>query len=56
MQRKTNLPKIAEGLRKWADEERAFWHAEGIKARNTDIDYDGKTWVGFYAFHEGKEG
>jgi len=49
-----NLPKIQEGFRKWADEERAFWYDAGREARGTDREYGGDTWIGYYAFHEGK--
>lgn len=49
------LQAIQEGFRKWADEERAIWYAAGRRARGTNLDYTGTTWIGYYAFMEGKE-
>lgn len=50
------LQDIQKGIQSWAEEERAYWYAAGKRARGTNLDYSGSTWIGYYAFHQGKEG
>lgn len=48
------LEQIKEGICAWAADERDFWYGQGVKARGTDVEYWGETWIGYYAFLDGK--
>ena len=48
------LKEIQKGFRSWAQEERAFWYEAGLRARGTSQEYSGTSWIGYYAFCEGK--
>lgn len=50
----SNLERIQEVISTIAKDDRDYWYAAGQRARGTDEEYTGRTWVGYYAFHEGK--
>jgi len=49
------LQDIQEGFKKWAQDEYDFWYEAGRRARGTDQDYSGTSWIGYHAFFNGKE-
>lgn len=49
------LREIQKEIKKWSREECEFWYQRGLKARGTNLDYEGSTWIGYYAFHDAKE-
>lgn len=51
-----NLERIKEVISAVAQDDRDYWYAAGQRARGTDEEYSGRTWVGYYAFCEGKKG
>jgi len=48
------LESIKAGMKKWAQGEWDDWYEAGRRAKGTNRDYTGTTWIGYHAFWQGK--